>query len=142
MRGVNVLLLANTGTEAVPVWTPVGGQRGATLTEEVDTIETTSKDSASLMKEFDYAFGSWNISCDGIYIPGEAAYTAIKTAMRTKKRIKVKITEDADGAGGAAAVGVEEGFAIVTSREMDMPYDDSVTYSIELQGTGALTTPS
>jgi TP901-1 family phage major tail protein len=133
MRGVDILLMVNTAASGAPVWTAVGGQRGATFTEESETVDTTSKDSDGAY-EYDYGLYGWKISCDGVYVPSEAAYTALKTAMRNKTKIKVRITED-----GTAT---EEGEALVTSRELDAPYDDTVTYSVELQGTGVLTTPA
>ncbi|GAB6171992.1 hypothetical protein JCM15765_14700 [Paradesulfitobacterium aromaticivorans] len=130
MRGVDILLMANTGTDGAPVWTAVGGQRNATLTEESDTIDVTSKDSVGV-SEFDYGLYSWSISADGLYIPNEAAYLALKNAMRNKAKIKVRIREN--------GTDEEEGYALVTSRELDAPYEGEATYSLELQGTGALT---
>lgn len=130
MRGVDILLMANTGTDAAPVWTAVGGQRNATLTEESETIDITSKDSAGAT-ESDYGLYSWSVSADGVYTPNEAAYVALQNAMRNKTKIKVRIREN--------GVDALEGLALVTSRELDAPYDGEVTYSLELTGTGTLT---
>lgn len=131
MRGVDILLMVNTGTDGAPVWTSAGGQRNATLSEESETIDITSKDSGG-KSEYDYGLYSWSISADGVYIPNEAAYVALKNAMRNKTKIKVRIREN--------GTDEEEGQALVTSRELDSPYEAEATYSLELQGTGALTT--
>lgn len=136
MRGVDILLLVQTGEDGTtgdPIYTAVGGQRNATLSESAETIDTTSKDSNGNY-EYDYGLGGWSISFDGVYVTGEAAYAALKTAMRNKEKIKVRIQEN----GGS----IEEGMALVTSRDLEAPYDAEATYSGELQGTGALTTPA
>jgi TP901-1 family phage major tail protein len=133
MRGVDILLYVNTGTDAAPVWTAVGGQRNATLSEESDTIDITSKDSGGVA-EYDYGLYSWSISADGVYIPDETAYEYLKNAMRNKQKVKVRIKEN-----GGTGTNAEEGLAVITSRELEAPYDGEVTYKLELQGTGALT---
>lgn len=130
MKGVDILIKVNTGTEAVPVWTNVGGQRGATLSESADTIETTHKASGGY-KEYEYGYGDWTISCDGLYIENDAGYEALVTAMRTKAKVKARWVE-ANG-------DTYEGTALVTSRDLEGPYDGEATYSIELQGSGAPT---
>lgn len=130
MRGQDILILANTGTDAAPVWDIVGGQRSATVTEENETIDMTSKDSGGAM-DYDYGLYSWNISCDGVYVPSETAYAKLRTAMRAKEAIKVRLQEDGEN--------VLEGNAVITSMEWEGPYDAEATYSLELQGTGRLT---
>lgn len=127
VKGVDILLLVNTGTDATPVWTPVGGQRGATLSESVETIDVTAKDSGGA-QEFEPGFYSWSISADGVYVESEQGYEALVNAIRNRQKIKVRWSE-----GGTD---VFEGTAIVTSRELEGPYDGEATYSIELQGTG------
>lgn len=130
MKGVDILIMVNTGTDAVPVWTAVGGQRGATLSETNDTFETTHKASGGY-KEYEYGYGDWTISADGVYIDSDAGYQALVTALRTKAKIKVRWQEAGDD--------VYEGLALVTSRDLEGPYDGEATYSVELQGSGAPT---
>lgn len=129
-KNVNILLFVNTGTVEIPTWTVVGGQRNATLAEETETIDTTTKDSDGYF-EYEYGLGGWTIECDGLYIPDDTGYTALKTAQRNKQKIKVQIKEDGQA--------TEEGFCLVTSREFESPYDGESTYSVSLQGTGKLT---
>jgi TP901-1 family phage major tail protein len=128
MRGVDILLMIEGQTAGTFI--AVGGQRGATFTEEVETIDITSKDSQGT-QEFDYGLDSWKVKCDGVYVANEAAYTALKDKMRAKQPIKVRISEK--------GTPTEEGTALITSRELEAPYDGEVTYSMELQGTGKLT---
>jgi TP901-1 family phage major tail protein len=131
MRGVDILLVVNTGTDAVPVWTVVGGQRGATISESNETIDTTSKTTVGFF-EYDYGLGSWTVSADGAYVLNDMAFEELKTACRNKEKIKIRVKE-----GTAKA---EEGYALITSMERDAPYDGELTYSFEFQGTGPLTT--
>jgi len=129
-KGVDILILVDTGTEGTPQWTPVGGQRGATLSESRETIDVTHKASGGY-KEYEYGIGEWTISCDGVYIPDDIAYKALQDALRQKKKIKVRWQE-----GGNDTF---EGTALVISRDLEGPYDGESTYSMELQGTGAPT---
>jgi TP901-1 family phage major tail protein len=133
MRGVDILLMVNTGTDAVPVWTAVAGQRNATLAEESETIDITSKDSQGAF-EYDYGFYGWTIDADGVYVKDDAGYQELKDAIRNKQKIKVRIQEE--------GVATEEGMALVTSAEFEGSYDAEVTYSVSLQGTGKLTAPA
>jgi TP901-1 family phage major tail protein len=131
MRGVDIVVQVEGATPGTYI--TIASQKGAKFTEDVDTIETTSKSSGG-WKEYDYALGGWKISCDGAYVLNDVAYDKLKTAMRAKTKVKVKWSET--GTSGD----VEQGDALVTSRELDAPYDDAVTYSFELQGTGAPST--
>lgn len=127
VAGVDILLLVNTGTDQAPVWTEVGGQRGATLSESLETIDVTAKDSGGV-QEFAPGLYSWTISADGVDVVGNEAQEALKTAIRNRQPIKVRWSEN--------GVDVFEGTAIVTSYEVEAPHDDVATFSLELQGTG------
>lgn len=129
-KGVDILILVDTGTDGTPQWTPVGGQRGATLSESRETIDVTHKASGGY-KEYEYGDGEWSISCDGVLIPDDTAYKALVDAMRQEKKVKVRWQEE-----GTATF---EGLALVTSRDLEGPYDGEANYSMELQGSGAPT---
>lgn len=122
VKGVDILILVNG--------VMVGGQRSATLSESVETIETTNKLSNGF-KEFEYGFGEWKVSADGVYIKDDAGYEALKNAMRNKLKVTLRIQEEGQP--------VEEGQALVTSRDLEGAYDGEATYSVEFQGTGAIT---
>jgi len=129
MRGVDILIQVEDS--ALPgTYITIGGQRGATLSESNETLDVTTKDSGGAY-EYDYGLYGWTISCDGLYVPDDVGYTALKTAFRGKTKVKVQIQEE-----GTAT---EEGEALVISKELDGPYDAEVTYTLELQGTGKLT---
>ena len=132
-KGVDILLYANTGTDASPVYTVVGGQKGATLTEELDTVEMTSKLSPGAYKEYEPGQAGWSIKCDGLYIKDDVAYLKLQQAIRSKLKLKVQVWE--------SSTAFFTGTVIVTSKELDAPFDDAATYSLELQGTGQPTYP-
>lgn len=127
MKGVDIIVLVNTGDDAEPVWTPVGGQRNATLSESTDTVETTHK-LTGRYKTYDYSHADWTISADGLYIDSDTGYQALVTALREQELVKVRWQE-----GGTATF---EGDALVTSRDLEGPYDGEATYSVEFQGSG------
>lgn len=129
-KNVKILLEVNTGTEATPVWSPVGGQRNANLSESVEEIDLTTEDSDGA-QEFGAGLYSAEISCDGLYIPTSTGYTALKTAFRNGDAIKARIQED--------GLATEEANCIITSMETDAPYDGESTYSCTLRVTGKIT---
>ncbi|NLT36769.1 MAG: hypothetical protein GXX95_01225 [Methanomassiliicoccus sp.] len=134
VSGCDIIIKANTGTVQSPTWTDVGGQRGATLSEENEMIENTSKLSTGKMKEFKYGFGSWSVSADGVWIDDDAGYLALQSALRNKTNVQLEIYVE----GTATLLGT----ALLKSRDLEGPYDDEATYKIEFQGTGVLdTTP-
>lgn len=127
MRGVDILIMVES--KVTPgTFVAVAGQRNGTFSEEAETIDTTNKMSNGYV-ENDYGLGSWSISCDGVHVLGNAQLTQLRDAMRNKELVKVRWTE-------AGAAQIEEGFALVTSREIEAPYDAEVTYAVELTGTG------
>ena len=131
VRGVDVLIYVNTGDDVAPVWTAVGGQRGATLSEEVETIDVTTKNSPEGTREEEPTIYSWSLSCDGVYIADDTALAMLKQTIRQRGKVKVRVKE--------GDTYTEEGLAIVTSLEREAPHDDVATYSVELRGVGPLT---
>lgn len=129
MRGVDIIVQVEDS--ATPgTYITVGGQRNATLSESSETIDITSKDSGGAY-EYDYGLYGWTVSADGLYISSDSGYTALRDALRNKTKVKIQIQEE-----GATT---QTGEALVTSNELEGPYDGEVTYSVEFQGTGKLT---
>lgn len=128
-KGVDVLIFVNTGTEAAPVWTPVGGQRNATLSESAEPIELSHK--LSQAREFEPGIPTWTISCDGVIVVDDAALQALRRAVRQRQKVLVRVQE-----GGTYTA---EGRAVVQGLDMETPWQEEATYSVELQGSGPLT---
>ena len=106
----------------------LAGQRGATLNRSAETIDITNKVSAG-WKEMITSVKEWSIDCDGVFVADDAALKQLETAFNNNTTVQVKI---ADGVWGY------QGTAIITDFPIEAPYDDAATYSLTLQGTGAL----
>lgn len=110
----------------------VAGQQGLTINRDKDTIEVTSKDTEGGWKEFLGGFKEWSIDNDGIYVRSNDSHKQLRTAFESDEPILVKVINQ------KAQTDMFGGMAIVTSYPIEAPYDDAVTYTIALQGTGAL----
>ena len=128
-KNVKVLLEVNTGDEFEERWTPVGGQRNATLSEEVEELDLTSEDSGGV-SEYAPGFSSATIDCDGVYVPEAEGYQALKKAFRNKELIRVRLKENGQP--------TEACFCFITSRELESPYDGETTYSMSLRVSGVI----
>jgi TP901-1 family phage major tail protein len=128
-KGIDFIINVNTGTEGIPVWTKVAGQRGGSLSRGADTFDSTSKDSDGWLQN-EVGFKNWELSSEGLLVETDAGYTALEDAFMNDEKVKVQMVT----AGGNKY----EGFAIITDFPVDAPYDDLATYSITLLGDGAL----
>lgn len=109
----------------------LAGQRNATLSRSAETVDATSKDTAGFWKESLAGFKEWSIDCDGAFVESDAAYGLLETAFLNSKNVNVYI-ELPSGTK-------YKGNSTITDFSLEFPYDDLVTYSISLQGSGALT---
>ena len=109
----------------------LGGQRGATLNRDADTIDVTSKGSTDEWREHESSFKQWSIDADGLIIEDDTAYLALETAFNAGTKVSVVMQ--------TAANNTYTGNAIITSFPVEAPYDDAATYSVSLLGDGALT---
>jgi TP901-1 family phage major tail protein len=126
MSGTDVLLLVNTGTVGSPVYTAVGSQRGLSREETTEEIDISSKDERA-MRVLAGRYGS-TMSLDALYVPDDASFLALKSAMRNGDLILVRLSED--------GVEVEEADALVTSMSEEYPDVDAATISVALRIDG------
>lgn len=126
-KGISFILEANTGTEAVPVWTKVAGQRGGTLNRSKETIDNTSKDTDGWVEK-DYGLGEWGIDADGLLVESDAGYRALEDAFMNNTILQVRWVT---GAGHKYT-----GKVLITDFPQEGPYDGEATYSVTLEGTG------
>lgn len=128
IKGVDVLIKVEDS--AMPgTYVAVGGQRGATINRSAEAIDTTTKDSSG-WKENEYGMKEWGLDCDGLLIESDAAYVDLEDAFMNGTKVKVELSLP----GGTKYSGT----ALVTDFPIELPYDDTVTYSVALQGDGAL----
>ena len=133
-KGIDMLV--KIGIEVVAL------QKGATLNRSADTIDKTTKQSGG-WKEFDASFKEWSIDCDGLYtLPtatGTSAMKALETAFANGTPVTVEFVL---ASFTGLATGDTEGWtgsAIIVDFPLEAPQDDSVTFSVSFQGSGALT---
>lgn len=127
-RGIDFLIFINTGTDELPVWTKVAGQRGGTLNMSSDEIDLTSKDNYGFMDR-DYGVQDWSIDGDGVFIEGDTSHDAIIDAFLAREVVRVRWTFPSGKS--------YEGDTIIGEFPIEAPYDDVATYSISLLGKGA-----
>jgi TP901-1 family phage major tail protein len=132
IRGIDILVKVNTGSEASPVWTTVGGQRGLTLNRSADTLDNTSKtDDLTLAGWKSQLSGlrEWSIDCDGLLVDGDAALDLLETAWEGGDYVQVQAVRTGK---------TYQGNAYITDLSIDAPHDDMATVSCTLVGAGAL----
>lgn len=110
----------------------IAGQQGLTINRDKDTIEITSKDTEGGWKEFLVGFKEWSIDNDGVYVRNHDSHKLLAEIFNADDPVLVKVTNQ------KAKTDMFGGMALLTSYPIEAPYDDAVTYSLSLQGTGAL----
>ncbi|MDK2986537.1 MAG: hypothetical protein PWQ96_2181 [Clostridia bacterium] len=132
-KGVDFVIKVQTGVDETtgdPIFTIVGGQRGATLNRSAETIDITTK-SSSGWRENEASIREWSIEADGLLIEDDTAYTELENCYMNGTKSLVELV--------TAAGNTYEGEALITDFPIEAPYDDAATYSVTLQGTGPLT---
>lgn len=126
VSGVSVLVKIGT--------TIVGGQTGASLARGSDTIEATSKDSEGWVESI-AGYKNWSVDCEGFLILGDNGQAALETAYEDGMAVDVEIRIGETGNVNGITY---KGKALITDLSNEFPQDDAVTYSLTLEGTGAL----
>lgn len=132
-KGIDILIKVDEEIVAL--------QKGATLNRSADTIDTTTKTSGG-WKEFVASLKEWSIDCDGLYtLPratGTTSFRLLEDAFNNGSEVDVEfaLADETDLVAGDT-IGFT-GKAIIVDFPLEAPMDDSVTFSVSLQGTGAL----
>lgn len=113
----------------------IGGQTGATINRSAETIDVTNKVSAGY-KEYVAGWKDWSVDCDAFVTLGDEGQEELEKAYEAGTAVEVSLRIGGDD--NAKGVGYK-GVALITSLATDLSQDDAVTYSLSLQGTGALT---
>lgn len=121
-RGLDLILKAGE--------TAIGGQRGASIEMSSEVLDVSCKTTGDWTAKINGA-KSWTCSCDGIFFTDDVGYKAAIAAFLAGEELTLELAT-ADKTVGFT------GKAIITSLNIDAPYDDALTYAIEFEGTGAL----
>ena len=130
VAGTDIILAVfdATGTDLLAI----SGQKGLTINRSADSIEVTSKDTQGGWKSKIAGMKEWSVDNDGFYIPSHASHKAIGTAFQNSDPVCIKIVN------GKTKKSMFGGLAYVTDYSLEAPFDDGMTYSISLEGNGAL----
>lgn len=122
VRGLDLIM--KMGTQAI------GGQKNANVSMSSNVIDTSTKTSGDWERKISGA-KNWSASCDGFYYKDDAGYEAAVDAFINSTEVDVVLATE-DGKVGF------KGKALITSLDVDAPYDDAMTYSLGITGTGKL----
>lgn len=133
--GKDFILKINTGTAAVPEWTTIGGQRGASLKRTADEIDVSDKVSGG-WKAVKAGLRSWSVDLDGLVVLSDVGLQALEQGFMEGVEINVLLLYP-DGT-------VQTGWGSVTDFSLDTPHDGEATLKGTIGGNGELTarTPS
>lgn len=108
----------------------LGGQKNATLNRSAESIDATSKDTEGNWKESLQGFKEWSIDTEGCYITDDESFNYLEDKFNNSENVDVIIIMgDGKTYGGNVSI---------TDFPIELPYDDLVTYSLTLQGSGKL----
>ena len=127
VAGVDVLLKVDVDG----VKTPIGGQKGASLSRSAETIDVSDKTSGGWSESI-MGLKSWSLECEGFVTLGDTGFDKLHEAFDNRTALEVELK-----------VGGNEGYTytgsvVITDFPEEFPMDDAVTYSLSLQGASPL----
>lgn len=130
VAGKDILLCVfdNSGAKLLAI----SGQQGLTINRSADSIEVTSKDTKGGWKSKIAGMKEWSIDTDGLYTPTDETHKELEKAFNAGTPVCIKIMN------AVTKKGMFGGLAVITDYSLEAPFDDSMTYSIALEGNGGL----
>jgi len=110
----------------------IAGQQGLTISRSADSIEVTSKDTKGGWKAKIAGMKEWSIDNDGLYVADDDSHKALAAAFENGEFVCLKVINN------KTKLPMFGGLAVVTDYSLEAPHDDCMTYSISLEGNGAL----
>lgn len=127
--GKDYLLYVNTGATYVPVWTLIGGQRGATLNRSAEEIDVASKSSGGWAETLP-GMRTWSIDLDGLVLLNDKGIEALEVAYAQGKKVNIKLRYPDNS--------YRVGWASLTDFSSEMPHDGEASLSGTLSGVGSI----
>ena len=129
MAGKDILLAVfdQTGENLLAI----AGQQNLTINREKESIEVDTKTTGGWKQKL-HGMKDWSIEVDGLYVGTDASHKALSHAFNNDEFICLKVV---DIKNKQAMFG---GLAILSDYPIEAPFDDGVTYSATLDGTGPL----
>lgn len=110
----------------------VAGQRSLTINRSAEALDTTSKMTGGGWKSQIAGAKEWSIDTDGVYVMGAQSHKLLGNLFVSGDLVCVKIIDK------KAKKSLFGGLATITEYNLEAPYDDAVTFSLNLAGNGAL----
>ena len=107
----------------------IGGQQGCSINMETETSDTTTKDSG-VWSEAEAIGLSWSVDLDGLVVVGDEGLEALEEAWENLQQVDVKYGSSAK---------YKTGKAIITCLSANSASKEKASFSVSLQGVGALT---
>ena len=127
--GKDSLLYIDGGTDTVPAWKLVGGQRNSPINQTATSIDGSHKTSGGWATNL-AGVKSWTCSYTGLLIMSDEGLQILEYCFRHDKQAHVKFVYK-DGS-------YQEGWAAVTQYNKDTNYTAVATVSVTLSGVGAI----
>lgn len=108
-------------------WIAVAGQQGGSLERSVETVDISSKDSE--FNEYELGQMEWSVSLDGLLKLTDNGFALLEEKFMNKEEVMIQFVANGN---------TYEGKCMITSLPLEFGYEDMVTYSCDLQGTGTL----
>lgn len=124
INGADVLLYVETSTDD---YEALAGQRGASRERSAATIDVSSKEDT--YEAFIPGRLSSTLSFDGLWVPDDAAYTALEDAYDNQETIVARMMNDGEP--------WKEADGFLTSISETFPDQDAATISATFQVSGA-----
>jgi len=141
--GGDMMIFISTGSTNYPI----AFSNNATLERNRDTIEVSNKDSDG-NKEYIYGDKSWSMTSDALYsyvlLSGNTrnSYDELFTMMESNTPVNVSFARKTGTNPNWTVDSTYKtytGTALIASLPLTAPNNDLASFSIKLQGTGALT---
>ena len=129
LNGAKVVVGVNVGTDASPVFSILGHQRGVTFDESVEAIDMSSKESEARKVEGGRYQSS--VSLESLYVPSSNEYGVLRTRFRNREKVLVR--RQLEGQDW------EEASVLITSLSEDFPDQAEATVSLTLEVDGKWT---
>ena len=145
ISGSNLVLGVDLDGNAPYSYTAVGGATTCTLNINQETIDVTNKESQG-NKEFINGARSWTIDCEAYFTDGSADSADVPVGGTTADSGWYPVLESGDyihvqftNTTGQAGARSYTGAWYITSISVNAGIGEWSTYSVSIQGTGALT---
>lgn len=119
-QGINIALVVNDVV--------IAGQLNVGLTRKQSAIDITNKINGNWEQKL-AGLKSWTVTCSGMYIKDQSAYSYLEDSFMDNNRIQVLIS-----------VGNKQysGYGLITSFPLESSFDLQLKYRVSIVGDGEL----